>query len=93
MSVVYAAPMYVVISTLLCSSYFFIEFSKNRGNYSNTEKFILSAWCVVSLIVASFIMGVSSEMMYGMANVTHLLIVILIACITLSVSSGMIYWS
>lgn len=93
MSVAYAAPMYVGISTMLCCCYSCIEFTKNKGKFKDSDKSILSAWCVVSIIVACIVMGASGEIMVGMTNITHLLIAVLLACITLSISSGMIYWS
>lgn len=91
MSVAYAAPMYIGISTLLCCSYCFIELTKHKGKLKDSDKSILSAWCVVSIIVACVVMGVSGEIMSRMTNVTHLLIAILLVCMTLSISSYMIY--
>lgn len=93
MSVAYAAPMYVGISTLLCCCYSCIESTKQKGKLKDSDKSILSVWCIVSIIVASVVMGASGEMMAGMTNITHLLIAVLLACITLSISSSMIYWS
>jgi hypothetical protein len=93
MSVAYAAPMYVGISTLLCCCYSCIESTKQKGKLNDSDKSILSVWCVVSIIVASVVMGASGEMMAGMTNITHLLIAFLLACVTLSISSSMIYWS
>lgn len=93
MSVVYAAPMYVGISTMLCCCYSCIESTKQKGKLKDTDKSILLVWCIVSVIVASVVMGASGEMMAGMTNITHLLIAALLACVTLSVSSLMIYWA
>lgn len=93
MSVAYAAPMYIGISTMLCLSYSCIEFIKNKGKLKDSDKSILSAWCIVSIIVASVVMGASAGLMTGMPNITYLIIAILLACITLSISSSMIYWS
>jgi hypothetical protein len=93
MSVAYAAPMYVGISTLLCCCYSCIESTKHKGKLKDSDKSILFVWSIVSVIVASVVMGASGEMMAGMTNITHLLIAALLACVTLSISSGMIYWS
>jgi hypothetical protein len=93
MSVAYAAPMYVGLSTILCLSYSCIECTKDKGKIDTTTKSMLFAWCLVSLIVASVVAGASGEMMAGMTNMTHLLIAALLACVTLSVSCSMIYWS
>lgn len=91
MSVAYAAPMYLGISTLLCCSYSCIEFTKNKGKLKDSDKSILSVWCVVSIIVACVVMGVSGEIMNRMTNITHLLVAVLLVCITFSISSYMIY--
>lgn len=93
MSVAYAAPMYVGLSTILCLSYSCIECTKDKGKLDSTTKSLLLAWCIVVLIVASVVAGVSGEMMTGMTNMTHLLIAAVLACVTLSVSSSIIYWS
>jgi len=93
MSVAYAAPMYVGISVILCLSYSCIECTKDKGKLDTSSKSILFTWCIISTIIASVVAGVSGEMMTGMTNITHLLIAVLLACVTLSVSSSMIYWS
>ena len=93
MSVAYAAPMYVGISTILCCIYSCIESTKQKGKLKDSDKSILSVWCIVSVIIASIVMGVSGEMMVDRTNVLHLLIATLLACITLSISSSMIYWT
>lgn len=93
MSVAYAAPMYVALSTILCLSYSCIECTKDKGKLDTTTKSLLLAWCIVVLIVASVVAGVSGEMMTGMTNMTHLLIAAVLACVTLSLSSSIIYWS
>lgn len=93
MSVVYAAPMYVGISCLLCLSYSSIECIKDKGNLDTSSKSILLGWCIVSTIIASVVAGASGEMMAGMGNVTHILIAAILACVTLSISSSMLYWS
>lgn len=93
MSVAYAAPMYVGLSTILCLSYCCIEFTKDKGKLDNSTKSILSTWCVIVLFIASIIGAVSGEMMTGMTNISHLLIALILACVTLSVSSLIIYWT
>lgn len=93
MSIAYAAPMYVGLSTILCLSYSCIECTKDKGKLDSTSKSILSIWCIVVLIVASVVAGASGQMMSGMTNMTHLLIAVVLACVTLSVSCSMIYWA
>jgi hypothetical protein len=93
MSVAYAAPMYVGISFILCLSYTFVECTKDKGDLNTINKLLLCAWCIVSIIIASVVAGATGEMMAGMTNMTHLLIAALLACVTLSISSSMIYWS
>lgn len=93
MSVAYAAPMYVGLSTILCLSYSCIECTKDKGKLDSTTKSMLLAWCIVVLIVASVVAGVSGEIMTGLTNMTHLLIAAFLACVTLSMSSSIIYWS
>lgn len=78
---------------MLCCCYSCIESTKQKGKLKDTDKSILLVWCIVSVIVASVVMGASGEMMAGMTNITHLLIAALLACVTLSVSSLMIYWA
>jgi hypothetical protein len=87
----YATPMYIGISTLLCCSYCCIESTKHKGKLKDSDKSLLLSWCVVSIVVACVIMGVSGEMMVGMTNMLHLLVAILLACITLGLSSYMVY--
>ncbi len=93
MSVAYAAAMYVGISCILSLCYSCIECTKDKGKLETSTKSILFGWCIVSTIIASVIAGASGEMMAGMTNVTHLLIAVILACVTLSISSSMIYWS
>jgi hypothetical protein len=93
MSIAYAAPMYVGLATLLCSCYSCIECTKDKGRLDTSTKSILSAWCIIVLIISSFIAGVSGQIMIGSTNITHILIVMILVCITLSLSSSMIYWA
>lgn len=93
MSVAYAAPMYVGISTILCLSYSCIECTKDKGKLDSSVKSILSTWSIVVLIVASVIAGAAGEMMVGMTNASHLLIAGILACVSLSISCSMIYWA
>jgi len=69
-----------------------MECVKNNGSTDDATKSILSSWCIVCTIVACVITGVTGEMAMGMTNVTHVLIALLLACVTLSISSGMIYF-
>lgn len=93
MSTLYAAPMYLVISSTLCVIYGMIEFGKDKGNLNTQDKLILSAWCIISLIVSSVIAGISGEMMEKSLNPMYILLTLILVCATLSVSSSLIYWS
>lgn len=93
MSIALAAPMYVGISLILCSSYSCIECTKNKGKFDSTSKSMLSIWCIILIIVGSVVSGASAEVMGGMINTTHLLIACILACVTLSISCGMVYWT
>lgn len=93
MSVAYVAPMYVGISCMMCLSYSCIEYTKNKGKLDTSSKSILFGWCILSTIIAFIVAGATGEMMSGMSNVTHILIAAILACVTLSISSSMIYWS
>lgn len=93
MSYYYAAPIYVGISALLCLSYSCIECTKDNGNLDNSSKTILSVWSISSLIVASIVAAVSSEMMIGSASSFNISIMIILICLTLSISCSMIYWA
>lgn len=93
MSVVYATPIYVGLSTILCLSYCCIECTKDKGKLDNTTKTMLSIWCSVVLIVASIVAGVSGQIMAGIPNITYILIAAILACVTLSISSSIIYFS
>lgn len=87
----YAVPVYVGISTLLCSLYCCIESMK--GKLDNTVKSILCSWCVMSIIITSIIGGIAGEMTMGIAPMSHVLIMMILFCVTLSISSSMIYWT
>jgi len=89
----YAAPIYVGLSCLLSLCYSCIECAKDNGNFDTATKSIFSAWILTSIIIGSVIAGVSGEMMIGITNYTHLLIALILACVTLSISSFIIYWS
>ena len=89
----YAAPVYVGLSCLLSLSYSCIECVKDKGNFDTASKSIMCVWIIISAIVASVVAGVSGEMMIGMINYTHLIIALILACVTLSISCGVVYWS
>jgi hypothetical protein len=89
----YAAPFYVGLSCLLSLSYSCIECVKEKGNFDIATCSIFSTWVIITLIVASVIAGVAGEMMIGMTNYMHLLIALVLACVTLSISSSIIHWS
>ena len=89
----YAVPVYVGLSCLLSLSYSCMECVKEKGNLDTAIHSILSTWVIVSAIVASVIAGVVGEMTIGMTNYMHLLIALILACVTLIISSSLIYWS
>lgn len=89
----YAVPVYVGLSCVLSLLYSCIECVKEKGSLGNATHSILLSWCIVSTIVASVIAGVTGEMTMGVAPVTHILIALILACVTLSISSSIIYWS
>lgn len=93
MLVAYAVPAYVGLAILLCSIYSCIECTNNKGKFDNSVKSILLLWSCVVIIVTSVLTGAVGEMMAGMTNMTHLLIALCLVCVSLSVSSSMIYWS
>lgn len=93
MSVAYATPIYVVTSTVLCLIYSCITCVKDKGKLQTSDKAILFGWCLISTIIASFVACISGEIMTRTIAVSHLLIVLLIVCVSLSVSSSLIYWS
>ncbi len=89
----YAVPVYVGLSCILSLSYSCMECVKQKGKLDTADNSILCTWVIISGIVASVIAGVVGEMMVGMTNYMHLLIALILACVTLSISSSMIYWS
>jgi hypothetical protein len=93
MSLFLAAPMYVGISLILCSSYSCIECTKNKGKFDSTTKSMIFSWFIITFIVGFIISGASFEMMSGMVNTTHLLVAGMMACVTLIISCGMVYWA
>ena len=89
----YAAPAYAGLTCLLCLSYSCMESVRNNGKTDTATNSILSVWSIVSIIVTSVITGVAGEMMIGMASTTHILIALILACVTLSISSSLIFWA
>ena len=89
----YAIPVYVGLSCLLSLSYSCLECVKEKGKFDTATKSILCTWVIVSAIVTSVISGVVGEITIGMTNYMHLLIALILACVTLSISSLLIYWS
>lgn len=89
----YAVPMYMGLSCLLSLSYSCIECVKNKGKLDTASYSILCTWVTVLLIVTSLITAVVGEITIGATNYLHLLIVLILACATLSISSVIIYWS
>ena len=89
----YAAPVYVGLSCLLSLSYGCMECARQKGKIDNTTKSLLCGWVIVSAIVASVVAGVSGEIMIGITNITHILLALILVCVTLSISSSIIYWS
>jgi hypothetical protein len=93
MSVAYAVPMYVGLSVALCLSYGCVECTKHKGKLDKTSKIILGGWCIVSMIIASIVAGASSSIMTGMTNTTLVVVALLLVCVSLIISSSMIYLS
>ena len=89
----YATPAYVGLSCLLSLIYASIECVKDNGTLDNATHSILCGWCIVSMIVGSVILGVTGEMAMGISSMPHILIALILACVTLSISSSIIYWS
>jgi hypothetical protein len=89
----YAVPVYVGLSCILSLSYSCMECVKEKGNLDTATNSILCAWVIISAIVASVIAGVVGEMMIGLTNTMHILIALILACVTLSISSCMIYYT
>ena len=89
----YAVPVYFGLSCLLSLSHSCIECVKEKGKLETATKSILCTWVIVIVIVASVIAGVVGEMMIGMTNYMHLLVALVLACVTLSISSSILYWS
>jgi len=89
----YAAPVYIGLSCVLSLLYSCIECTKDKGKFDTATKSIFCTWVIVSAIVASVVAAVSGEMAIGMINYMHLLIALILACVTLSISSSVIYWS
>ena len=89
----YAAPVYIGLSCLLSLSYSCMECAKNKNKIDDFTKSVLCCWVIVSAVVASVIAGVSGEVMVGQIDMTHVFVALILACVTLSASSLMIYWS
>ena len=89
----YAIPVYVGLSCVLSLSYSCIECAKDNGKLDTATNLILCAWVIVSAVVASVISGVTAEIMTKQINYMHILIALILACVTLSISSSIIYWS
>lgn len=90
----YAAPVYVGLSCLMSLCYGCMECAKSKkGKIDNASKSILCLWVIISAIIGSVVAGVSGEITMGMASTSHILIALILACVTLSISSGVIYWS
>jgi hypothetical protein len=89
----YAIPLYIGLSCILSLIYSSIEFIKDKGKLDTAVSSILCTWVIVTIIVTSIISGVVSEMMMGVTNYLHLLIGLILACVTLSISSSLLYWS
>ncbi len=89
----YAVPLYVGLSCLMSFSYSCMETMKSKKGMDSASKSILCLWCIVSAIVASVVTGVVGEMAIGIASMSHMLIAAILMCVTLSISSSIIYWS
>lgn len=90
----YAAPIYAGLSCLMSLCYSCMECAKSKkGNLDSATYSILFSWVIISGIVALIVGAVSAEVTLGMGSTTHILIALIIACVTLGISSGIIYWS
>lgn len=90
----YAVPAYVGLSCLLSLSYSCMECAHSKkGKIDSATKSIMLGWIIVSGIVASVIAGVVGEITIGTSSVSHILIALVLACVTLTISSAIVYWS
>ena len=89
----YAIPAYVGLSCVLSLVYSSMECVKEKGKLDTATHSIMCAWIIVSAIVASIISGVVGEVMTKQINYIHIIIALVLACVTLSISSSIIYWS
>jgi len=89
----YAAPVYLATAFTLCLSYCCMECIKEKGELDTATHSILITWCIISTIVSSVILAVTGEMMIGQTQIVHVIIALLLTCVTLIVSSCMIYWA
>ena len=90
----YAVPVYVGLSCVLSLSYSCMECAKSKkGNVDTATKSIMLGWIIVSGIVAAVIAGVVGEITLGISSVSHILIALILACVTLIISGSIVYWS
>lgn len=89
----YAAPVYLATTFTLCLSYSLMECIKDKGELDTATNSILFTWSIISIIVASVILAVTGEMMIGQTRIVHVIIALLLTCVTLIISSCMIYWA
>ena len=90
----YAIPVYVGISGILCSIYSLIECVKEQGQITLPTSSILLSWCIASCITVAGLTLVSGEMLTRQINPMHMIIVCILVCATLAISSCMVScWS
>ena len=86
----YLAFGYVGISCILSGIYALIEFIKEKGTFTTTTKTILISWVCFSLIMGSCITSVGVAVMSDTISPVYALIIGLIVCISLIISSFMV---
>lgn len=90
----YMIPAYIGISGILCCVYSLIECIKGKGQISTPTYSILCSWCIACLITVSGLTIISGEMMIQQVNPLHMILVCILVCATLSISSCMVsFWS
>lgn len=89
----YAAPVYVGLSCLLSLIYSCMECIRDKGKFDNATKSILCAWVLITIFVGFIVGSVSGEVYIRNYNTTHIIIALILASVTLCVSSCVIYWS
>jgi hypothetical protein len=83
------ATFYVGTAGFMFLSYASIEAYAGALSNSGT-KFVMSSWCSISLIVASFIMAIDASRKVGTADPNSIGMAFLLCILTLCISSSVI---